>query len=233
MNSSTKKLYVIDLGLTRFQDTWDLQKKLVNLRFQSKIPDSLIITEHEPIITIGRGVRKNNLPVSIKDLHEKKIDIFKIEYGGNITIYVPGQVVAYPIIDLTTRGKDLHQYLRNLENVVISTLKEMGLNATTRKGITDIWVNNHKLASISMAVSRWISYHGLALNVDVDLEYFKLIDPYGIARFAFGSISSMLGKNVKTEDVDKLLIDNFARLFGYQIENIKDIESLLAKPAVS
>ncbi len=233
MNSSTKKLYVIDLGLTKFQDTWDLQKKLVNLRFQSKIPDSLIITEHEPIITIGRGVRKNKLLVSNKDLLEKKIDIFKIEYGGNITIYVPGQVVAYPIIDLTTRGKDLHQYLRSLENVVISTLKEMGLNATTRKGITDIWVNNHKLASISMAVSRWISYHGLALNVDVDLEYYKLIDPDGIARFAFGSISSMLGKNVKTEDVRKMLIDNFARIFGYQIENVKDIESLLAKSAVS
>jgi len=233
MNSSFKKLYVIDLGLTKFKDTWDLQKKLANLRFQSKIPDCLIITEHEPVITIGQGGKKDSLPVSSKYLHEHKIDVLKIEYDKDINFYGPGQVVAYPIIDLTARGKDLRRYLRELESVEISLLEEVGLKASARKGLSGVWVNNCRLGSISLAVSRWVSFHALALNVNIDLEYFKLIDLYGTSMFQVGSISSMLGNNIGTDDVRRMLIDNFARLFGYQIENVKDIKSLLEKSAVA
>ena len=226
-NNTINKLTVINLGLTKFKDTWDYQRKLVDLRSQSKISDCLILTEHEPVITLGRAAKKENLLISVKELKERHIALFKVERGGDITFHGPGQIVAYPIIDLTARGRDLHQYLRNLESVIIATLKEYNLKATVRKGLTGVWVENHKLAAIGVAVSKWVSYHGLSLNVDIDLEYFKLINPCGITRFPVGSISSILNKKVRVDDVSKLLVENFAEQFNYKVEHIKDPKSLI------
>lgn len=226
-NNTINKLTVINLGLTKFKDTWDYQRKLVDLRSQSKISDCLILTEHEPVITLGRAAKKENLLISVKELKERHIALFKVERGGDITFHGPGQIVAYPIIDLTARGRDLYQYLRNLESVIIATLEEYNLKATVRKGLTGVWVENHKLAAIGVAVSKWVSYHGLALNVDIDLEYFKLINPCGITRFPVGSISSILNKIIKLDDVNKLLVENFAEQFNYKVEHIKDPKSLI------
>ena len=212
----SKQLDYINLDRMKYQQVYDLQKKLVKLRYQSEIPDCLIVCEHDPVITMGRGTDKNNLLVSEESLRKKGVDLFEIERGGDITFHGPGQVIMYPIINLQGRGKDTHKYLRDLETVVINTLNELGLKAGIKKGLTGIWVNDHKVGAIGVAVSKWITYHGLALNVNTDLDYFKLINPCGITEYPVGSISGLLGRTIDIDDIKKLLIDSFVRYFGYE-----------------
>ena len=224
-----KKLFKINLGRSRYKDAWDIQKKLLELRSQSRIPDSLVLTEHEPVITMGRAASKTNLLISEKELAVRGIDLFEIERGGDITFHGPGQLVAYPIIDLTARGRDLHQYLRDLENLIIATLDDLGLKSGIRPGLTGVWVGKYKVAAIGVAVSRWISYHGLALNVNTDMDYFKLINPCGITEYPVGSVSQLLGKEIDLKLVTNLLSEYFARLFYYEMETIDDLDSVFAE----
>jgi lipoate-protein ligase B len=208
-----------------------LQKRLVELRHEGKIPDCLILTEHEPVITMGRAYRGENLISSPEELKQRGVELFEIERGGDITFHGPGQLVAYPIIDLNNRGRDLHRYLRDLETVVISTLSDFGIEAGIKHGLTGVWADDHKLAAIGVAVSRWITYHGLALNVDTDLEYFKLINPCGITSFPVGSMSSITGEAVNFSKVAESLARNFSMEFNCEAENVPDIDSILAQPA--
>ena len=212
----SKQLDYINLDRMKYQQVYDLQRKLVKLRYQSEIPDYLIVCEHDPVITMGRGTDKNNLLVSEESFRKKGVDLFEIERGGDITFHGPGQVIMYPIISLQGRGKDTHKYLRDLEAVVINTLNELGLKAGIKKGLTGIWVNDHKVGAIGVAVSKWITYHGLALNVNTDLDYFKLINPCGITEYPVGSISGLLGRTIDIDDIKKLLIDSFVSYFGYE-----------------
>ena len=231
--TDSKRLFIAKLGLTPYKEAWDLQKRLVKMRYQGKVPDLLLITEHEPVITMGRATQKENLLVSREELKERNIELHLIERGGDITFHGPGQAVVYPIIDLSTRGKDLHGYLRDLESVIIDTLAEYGLTGTTKKGLTGVWVNNHKLAAIGVAVTRWVTYHGLALNVSTDLDYFKLINPCGITQFPVGSISSMLGREVSLDRAMNLLAEKFTGHFGYEAEPVKNLDILLEELAVA
>lgn len=226
-----RKLFVIDLGRTEYRSAWELQKRLVDLRHESKIPDCLVLTEHEPVITMGRAYRGENLISPAEELRRKGVELFEIERGGDITFHGPGQLVAYPIIDLNNRGRDLHRYLRDLETVVISTLSGFGIEAGVKPGLTGVWVDDHKLAAIGVAVSRWITYHGLALNVNTDLEYFKLINPCGITRFPVGSMTSVTGRPMDFSSVVESLARSFAENFNYEVEEISDIDSILAQPA--
>ncbi|MCP4583005.1 MAG: lipoyl(octanoyl) transferase LipB [candidate division Zixibacteria bacterium] len=226
-------LYRIELGRTDYKSAWDLQKKLVSLRSRGKIPDCLIITEHDPVVTMGRASSKDNLLISREELQNQGIEFFKIERGGDITFHGPGQIVAYPILDLTNRGRDLHRYLRDLEQIIIETLIEFKIKATTKKGLTGVWVANHKLAAIGVAVSRWISYHGMALNVNTDLDYFNHINPCGITQFPVGSISSILGKKADIEKAVKSLSNNFAKYFGYDMKVLESISDLSEDLAVA
>jgi lipoate-protein ligase B len=228
-----KPLYELDLGKTKYKDTWDLQKKIVELRVQNKIPDTLILTEHEPVITMGRGTVKSNLLTSREELAKQDIDLYQIERGGDITYHGPGQVVAYPIIDLTNRGRDLHTYLRELEEVIILTIAEFGLTGARKKGLTGVWVDNHKLAAIGVSVKHWVSYHGLALNVNTDLDYVKLINPCGITQFPVGSVASMLKKKVDFDEVKNRLAENFAHYFCYEAKRVEAVEGCTGELAVA
>jgi lipoate-protein ligase B len=180
---------------------------------------------------MGRASSESNLLCSREELRKKGIGLFEVERGGDITFHGPGQLVAYPIIDLNARERDLHRYLRDLENIVSSTLSDLGLDAGIKQGLTGIWVDDHKLAAIGVAVSRWIAYHGVALNVNTDLDYFKLINPCGITRYPVGSISSMLGKEIDLREVADLLVTNFASLLYYETTKVTDIDSLLGELA--
>lgn len=231
-NNGLTKLSKVDLGLTAYKEAWELQKKLVNLRWQGKVTDLLLLTEHEPVITMGRAAYDSNLLIPKTELKKLNIGLYQVERGGDVTFHGPGQVLAYPIIDLNNRGRDLHKYLRDLEAVVMDVLEQLGLPANTRRGMTGVWVNNHKLAAIGVAVSQWITYHGLALNVETDLDYFRLINPCGITQFPVGSVSSMLGKKVKAKQVAHMLAASFVRLFGYETETSVDISELLEEDAV-
>jgi len=224
-----KRLFRINLGRTKYKTAWDIQKKLVRIRAQEKIPDCLIVTEHDPAITMGRGTSKANLLVPAADLKKKNIDLFEIERGGDITFHGPGQTVIYPIIDLHNHGRDVHRYLRELENFVIMTLQQVGLEAETKKGMTGIWVDNHKVGAIGVAVSRWVTYHGLALNVHTDLDYFRLINPCGITEYPVGSVSGMLGVDIEMDYLNDLLVENFADLFYYEVETVDGADEIIAE----
>ncbi len=225
-----KRLQVIELGRTDYYHARKLQKRLVDLRRLGKIPDLLLLTEHNPVITLGRGASMSNLLVPRSVLKDKGVALCESERGGDITFHGPGQAVAYPIIDLNNRGRDLHAYLRDLENLAIAVLGEFGLKGSTKKGMTGAWVDNHKVAAIGVAVSRWISYHGLAINVTTDLEYFKLINPCGITSYPVGSIASITGENVPLERVFAAIADNFASIFYYEAERLDSIGSLPTEP---
>lgn len=229
-DSGLTRLFRIDLGRTRYKNAWELQKRLVDLRFRGQIADCLILTEHEPVITMGRASSKSNLLCSPAELRERGVELFEVERGGDITFHGPGQLVAYPIIDLNGRGRDLHRYLRDLESMIVATLSDLGLSAGIKHGLTGVWVDDHKLAAIGVAVSRWITYHGVALNVNTDLDYFKLINPCGITEYSVGSVSSMLGRKVDFQKVADLLADNFARLLNYETVEVTNIDSLLGAP---
>ena len=222
-----QKLFKIELGRTKYKKAWDIQKKLVRLRVQEKIPDCLIITEHHPVITMGRGTKKKNLLVPCSQLRKSGIDLHEVERGGDITFHGPGQTVLYPIIDLHSRGQDTHQYLRDLEYFVIMSLQQIGLESGTKKGMTGIWVNNHKIGAIGVAVSRWVTYHGLALNVNTELDYFNLINPCGITDYPVGTISGILGVDIEMEYLNNLLVENFADLFYYEVEPVDDAIELI------
>jgi lipoate-protein ligase B len=226
-----KRLFKIDLGRTSFKDAWDIQKQVVALRYNSRIPDCLLLTEHEPVITMGRATSPQNLLCAPEELKRRGVELYSIERGGDVTFHGPGQLVAYPIIDLTARGKDLHQYLRDLERLIIATLADLGLAAELKRGLTGVWVADHKLAAIGVAVSRWVTYHGLALNVNTDLDYFKMINPCGITQYAVGSVAQMVGRAVEVSQAADVLADNFARLFYYEMETVEDIGSLIHEGA--
>lgn len=211
----SKQIDILNLGRTSYKNCWDLQKRFVIDRANRKIPDTLILTEHEPVITLGRGTDRNNLLAGEKLLKQKGVELFEIERGGDITFHGPGQLVVYPILDLTPRKRDLHKYLRDLENSAIITLGKFGLEASTKEGLTGVWVNDSKVAAIGVGVSRWITYHGLALNVNTDLEYFKLINPCGITEYPVGSISGILNRPVDFTEVTAAFIETFVEYFGY------------------
>jgi len=227
-----KRLFRINLGRTRYADTWDLQKRLVDLRLKSKIPDCLLLTEHEPVITMGRGTLPENLLVTKEQLAKRGVELFDIERGGDITFHGPGQLVAYPIIDLNNRGKDLHRYLRDLEELIIRTLSDFGISAGIKEGLTGVWASDQKLAAIGVAVTRWITYHGLALNVNTNLDYFKLINPCGITQYPVGSMAKALGKEVNFQSVADSLANNFAAMFYYEIETLENIDSVISEATV-
>ncbi len=223
----------VDLGHTRYKDAWDIQKHLVGLRAEKRIPDCLLMTEHEPVITMGRATQPKNLLCSRDYLQEHGIDLFSIERGGDITFHGPGQLIVYPIIDLNERGRDLHQYLRDLEKVTISSLGELGLEAESKKGLTGVWVDNQKVAAIGVAVSRWVTYHGLALNVNPDLDYFKLINPCGITQYPVGSVTSLLGREIDFSAIADTMAANFARVFECEMETMDNIDTILAESSVA
>ena len=208
-------LNVVYLGRTRYAATWRLQKQLVNDRAADKITDTLLVTDHEPVITKGRGTNDANLLVSPEKLQEMGIDLFEVERGGDITFHGPEQLVVYPIISLASRDKDTHKYLRELEKVVINTLGNLGLTGTTKQGLTGVWIGDTKVCAIGVGVSKWITYHGLALNVNTDMNYFKLITPCGINNYPVGSLKTIIGTQVNYESVTRNLVTEFAKIFEY------------------
>ncbi|UCC80041.1 MAG: lipoyl(octanoyl) transferase LipB [Candidatus Zixiibacteriota bacterium] len=231
MTEKLKKLVSVDLGRTDYKTAWDLQKKLVELRQKEEIPDVLLFTEHNPVITMGRASSAGNLLCSPEELKKKNIELFEIERGGDVTFHGLGQLVIYPILDLNEHGRDLHRYLRNLEKTIIDVLKEYGIDAGAKEGLTGVWAGNHKLAAIGVAVSRWITYHGAALNINTDLDYFKLITPCGISEFPVGSIKSMIGDEVDPDEVKNRLEKSFANTFDFIIEPAESIDSIVPEPA--
>ena len=204
----------LDWGRTRYEAAWRAQDELVVRRIAEEIGDMLVFTEHEPVYTIGlRSGAEKNVVWDLVHLAREGIEVVKTNRGGDITYHGPGQIVGYPIVSLAAR-KDLHEYLRFLEQVMINTVGTFGLVATRREGKTGIWIGTRKVAAIGVAVRRWVTYHGFALNVNANLMHFQGIVPCGISA-TDGTVTSLqaeLGRELDMAEVKNVLAIEFRSL---------------------
>jgi len=208
-----RELDIIDLGLRGYKQVWDLQRGLLKKRISGEIIDTLVLVEHLPVITLGRQGTDEDILFSHKYLSERRISIFRVERGGKATFHGPGQLVAYPVIYLAER--DVHKYLRDLEETLIRLLRSLGVSGERKKGYTGVWIKGKKIASIGVGVKRWVSYHGLALNVNTDLSYFSLIFPCGMNGKEMTSLKGVLSSLVEMDEVKKLFVNSFCEVFNY------------------
>jgi len=210
------KLWSTDLGLISYQECLSLQRKLVGLRLKGEIEDTLLLLEHTPVITIGASGGEENLLVKPEEAERAGVEIHQTDRGGNITYHGPGQLVGYPIFDLRSHGKDVHLFLRNLEQVVVDCLAEFGVTGEAVQGYTGVWVGGDKICSIGIAVRKWISYHGLALNVNPNFEHWALIHPCGLADRKVTSLERLIGRDPGMDAVKACIVEKFAAVFGVE-----------------
>ena len=228
-----KKIIVKDIGRTDFSYSWKYQESVFDKIISQKVKNRtskkksntknyLILTEHNPVFTIGKSGDISNLLLNKNQLKEKKIDFYKINRGGDITYHGPGQIMGYPILDLDNFFTDINLYLRNLEYTIIDTLKHYEIEGFTIKGETGVWVKKDndykKICAFGIRASRWVTMHGFSLNVQPDLNNFKYIIPCGISDKGITSISDMKKETINVSDLKLNLIENFARNFKAEIE---------------
>ena len=201
-----------DLGQLDFFNALTLQEKLVTAKQQIPFDDLLLFVEHPAVYTLGRGGKATNV------LAPQEVPVYRTSRGGDVTFHGPGQLVAYPIIDLRSKlRKDVHRYVRNLEQSVISTLADFGIDTVRRPPHTGIWIDDRKIAAIGVAVRRCVTYHGLALNVNTDLSYFQRIVPCGLVWAQVTSMAKELKAEQDMKSVKERFISRFAEIFGYQL----------------
>lgn len=211
---STSGLIVVRLGRTGYDACWALQRSLADQRALGGIPDTLLLTEHDHVYTLGTGSDDNHLLAGTDELRERGISVVRNDRGGDITYHGPGQLVGYPIIDLHDHYLDLHRYLRELEEVIILALTPFGLKGTRVNGYTGVWVGGEKICAIGIKSSRWVTTHGFALNVSTDLSFFERIIPCGIFEKGVTSMASVLGGDVPMKDVEDAVVAAFSSVFG-------------------
>lgn len=198
------------LGRTRYLDAHRLQQELVERRLRGEIGDTLLLTEHEPVITVGRGVDR-------ADLSTATLPIVDVERGGEATYHGPGQLVGYPIVLLEPGRRDLHRYLRDLEEVVIGVLADVGLDGERKSGFTGVWVGGRKIASIGVAVRRWVAWHGFALNVDNDPRAFLGFKPCGLESNVMTRVADLVPGPHALARFEDATIARFAAVFGMTV----------------
>jgi lipoyl(octanoyl) transferase len=190
-----------------------LQQKLTELRQREEIDDQLLLLEHPPVITLGRGGDAANLLAAPQTLREQGVRFFETTRGGDITYHGPGQIVGYPIVHLGEGSRDVRKYVTRLEEVLIRTAGHYGITAERIDGRRGIWVGNSKIAAIGVRIARWVTSHGWALNVNTNLEHFRLITPCGLSGTGVTSISREIGRKVPIDEVRSVLAANFAEVF--------------------
>jgi lipoyl(octanoyl) transferase len=215
----SRKLVVRRLGRIGYADGVELQKALVQQRVAGEIDDTLLFVEHPPVITLGVKTRGNfaNIRADATALAAQGVEVHESGRGGDVTFHGPGQLVGYPIIDLKPDRQDVHRYVRDLEEVLIRTAADFGIEAGRVKGFSGAWVGDVKLAAIGVRISRWVTSHGFALNVTTDLSGFGLIVPCGISDRGVTSLAALVGREVAMADVERSVVTHFAAVFDREV----------------
>lgn len=224
------KINIVNLGMMDYKEAMDIQSKIFELRKCNKVDDTLIIVEHYPVLTLGKRGKYSNILASDQMLQDNKVSIYEIERGGDVTYHGPGQIVGYPILDLRSFGRDVRGYVGKIQEFLIELLKDIyEIEATKGEDTyTGVWVNDEKIMAIGVAISRWITRHGFAFNVNTDMEHFKWIQPCGITDKGVTSLKTVTGNEHDMEKMKKLVIEFFCKIFGYsEINKIDDIESFI------
>lgn len=180
-------------------------------------PEQLLLLEHPHVFTLGRGADSSNILAGAEQLQTNSVEVHETGRGGDVTYHGPGQLVGYPVINLKPDRCDVHRYVRDLEEVLIRTIADFGVIGTRIEGLTGVWVGNEKIAAIGVRIARWITSHGFALNVNTDLDYFKMIVPCGITDKGVTSLSRLLGKPIPLYEVARIVSNEFARVFARHI----------------
>ena len=209
---------VYDLGKLPYRRAWELQRALVARRKTGEIPDTLLLLEHTPVITLGRNGHRRHLLSSPETLQEQGIEFVETDRGGDITYHGPGQLIGYPILDLSVIRKDVGWYVRTLEEVLIRTAGDFGIRAGRREKLTGVWVDGCKLAAIGVRISRWVTSHGFALNVETDLGSFQHIVPCGISSCPVTSFRELLGNRADLGQVRERVTQHMGELFGLRMQ---------------
>ena len=204
---------ILDLGLSDFNETWELQKKLQTKRILNEIEDHLLLVEHPPVYTLGKNAPKEHLLNFVNDA-----SVIQTDRGGNITFHGPGQLVGYPILDLNHYKRSITWYMRKLEQLIIDILGNYNIIAHRKKGLTGVWVRNEKIAALGVRISKWVTMHGFSININPNLEYYKFIIPCGIEDYGITSMEKIMGDEVPSMDEIKLTVKN---LFSKNFTDLK------------
>ena len=219
MNPEPRPIEIRRLGTVSYNEALEMQRALVEERRAGRVPDLLLLLQHPHVITLGvRGDARSHVLASPDELFARGVAVFETGRGGDVTYHGPGQLVAYPILDLRPDRCDVHRYVRDLEAVMIATASDFGVSATRVSGLTGVWVGDDKLGAIGVRISRWITSHGVALNVSTDLDYFGLILPCGIVDRGVTSLETLLGSPVAMPEVE----DHFARRFSQTFDRLAE-----------
>ena len=218
------------LGIVEYQLALDLQRSLVQKVSEGKQPNTLLLLEHPPIYTKGRLSRLDHLLLSPKELEDKGISVYETDRGGQITFHGPGQLVAYPVVDLRQWGGPL-KYVRTLERIIIDALRDCQIQAGLVEGLTGVWTGEAKVAAIGVKISKGVAFHGLSINVNTDLSFYDHIVPCGIHDRPVTSVAQLLGRPVDMEEVRYSLVYNFGRNMGFKMEEV-DPTGFAAQPTI-
>jgi lipoate-protein ligase B len=224
--STFKTLWYIDAGSIDYRTAWDIQKEVLKKRIAGEIPDTLLLLEHPNTYTLGKTADKLHLIGNERFLKEHNISIFEIDRGGDITYHGPGQIVGYPIIHLSDWEQDAHKYLRALEEVIIRVCSEYNIEAGRNTEYTGVWVDDAKIAAIGIKISRWVTMHGFAFNINTDLNLFNGIIPCGIQGKPVISLEKILGKKINVDEVKKKIRRHFVDIFRYDEELDRKLHEL-------
>lgn len=206
------------LGRIAYAEVLALQQSLHDSRKRNEISDTLLLLEHPHVITLGRAANRANVLVDEQTRTEKQIELFETGRGGDVTYHGPGQLVGYPIISLAPDAQDVRRYVRNIQEVLVRTARNFGVEAEPRGGEhVGVWVGDDKLAAIGIRLSRWVTMHGFAFNITTDLEYFKLIVPCGIQDHGVTSLEKILGTKIEIETVAEAAVRHFGEVFERQM----------------
>ncbi len=204
---------IFDLGCLDYEDSFCLQKQLHKERQQDLQPAALLILEHPPVITFGRSADKKNILAGADYLKKKNIKVIGVDRGGDVTIHMPGQLVAYPIFDLRLLGKDIHLFIRTLEQVMLEFLSIYRIKGQRVKDFIGAWVSDRKIGFVGIGISKWISFHGLSININCDLEFFSLIRPCGIPDKSVTSLAQLVESNISYIQAKRNFLAVFKRVF--------------------
>jgi lipoyl(octanoyl) transferase len=217
------------LGLVDYAAALELQRERVARRKAGAIPDTLLLLEHPHVYTLGRNARRENMLVSPEWLASRGAQLFQTDRGGDVTYHGPGQLVGYPILDLTQHRRDISWYMRSLEEVLIRMAQDYGIEAGRSEGAAGVWVGDDKLAAMGVHLSRWVTSHGFALNVSTDLGFFEWIVPCGLQGKGVTSLAKLLGRAVDMEEVAARVVEHFGAVFGLEVKAVEEVRELKVK----
>ena len=222
------RLQLVELGRCDYDEAWKIQLALHAKAVADPGQSYLVLVEHPPVITLGRRAEKRHVLFGAAELERRGVQVREVDRGGDVTYHGPGQLVAYPIMQLTGKRRDVHGYFRSLEEIVIRLLADYGVAAGRIDGLTGVWIGNEKICAMGVAIKKWTTYHGLALNIDPDLRHFQLITPCGISDKGVTSLRKILGREMESGEVSRGLVNHFTAEFGFNDVERVDLNSILS-----